>query len=79
MDSFLARYILDGRHPERLRLREIPLLTAGDALVSRWWNRFQFLGRFVLEEHWRGIHGLMIPADAEKVSTTTENIAEYRR
>ena len=76
MDTFIANMLAN---PRPVRMRNLPFITAGDALLSRWWNRFHHARTFVVEAVWRFIHGLMVPADAETVDTTTSNIGEYRR
>ena len=76
MDTFIARAVVEGY---RMRMRLIPMIANGDALMSRWWNQFRFALPFVTEAVWRGLHGLMVPADAETVDTTTANVSEYMR
>ena len=75
MDRYLHRIMTDDS--VRIRMRNLPLVATGYALFGRWWNRFAQHYNFVIEAVWRAIHGLLVPADAETVATTTENFREY--
>ena len=62
----------------QMGMRRIPLVATGDFLFSRWWNQFRLALAFVTEAVWRTRHGVMVPADAETVVQTPENLANYR-
>ena len=75
MDAFLRRTIRTYQHIE---MRNLPLVATGHTLMGRWYNRWAFNRSFVVEAVWRGIHGIMVPADAASVDVEPENLAHYR-
>jgi len=57
-----------------ITISDLPLLTVGDALLSRWWNRPRFEGHFVREAHWRKAYNLMIPFDSIDMKTRPRDV-----
>ena len=75
MDDYLDRVMVDDN--VRVRMRQLPIVATGYALMGRWWNRFSIQIAFITEAVWRAIHGVMVPADAETVDTTSTKFCEY--
>ena len=74
MDQYLATTIRSYRN---IRMRNIPLVATRDAVLGRWWNQFRFGRAFVVGATWRAIHDRLLPAYAETMGVTTENLREY--
>ena len=76
MHMFLGRVIASS---DRIVATDIPLLTCGDCLLGRWWNKFKRSSLFAKEGEWRFMNGVVLCADIieyELSSTNSESLRE---